>query len=367
MTATPIATPHAAGCSLIVPLDVSRRPLGILRRLRRYLNAPLPAGATEVVLAHMDYGARWDEMVRRCVDEARARGRPIVYARTERRAHEHGIPLGRLRNVGVAASSGADLLFADIDFVLPADVIGEARRLRGAQQVRFVSVPVIYLSCDAELPLFRVGSSDHRSSELLQALVATGALACVDSFAINGSLILVARAHFDALGGFHEDYCGHGYEDFDLLMRLAAAEEQAPLPRSVLRNQTTVDPTQAVGFRSYLSRYTTPILAEGLIAYHLHHWRPRGDGYFEARNDNYRLFCERMQQLGIVAAPGAAPAAAEFDAGHTRGLFEAALRGAVPEVCALPFSTLQRQRIGLQHWLKRWCTVVGERVATRLA
>jgi len=287
-------------CSIIVPIDLSRRPLGVLRRLRAFLDAPWPAGCTEIVVAHLTYGTRWDRVLERMVSARRTRMRNIVLPQTARLPHEPGIPLGRLRNIGAEAASGMDLFFADVDLVLPPNVIEEARQLRRELERGFVSVPVIYLSHRVGLDAARRLAAATPQRQVADHLRTLALNRQMDGLALNSSLILVNKEHYRRLEGFHERYCGHGFEDFDLLMRLAHADEKAPLPASVLVNVPQASPGHAVGFRSYLARFTAPVLARGTIAYHVHHWRPKGDGYFEARQRNYELFCERMRSLGIV-------------------------------------------------------------------
>ena len=52
-------------CSIIVPVDLARRPLGLLRRLEGLLRGPAPQDTRELVLVHADRGSRWDRMLER--------------------------------------------------------------------------------------------------------------------------------------------------------------------------------------------------------------------------------------------------------------------------------------------------------------
>lgn len=110
-------------CSIIIPIDLSRRPLSILKRLRSFLDASWPLGCTEVIQAHLTYGSRWDYALEKMVNSRRDRGYNVVMAQTRRLSHESGIPLGRLRNIGAQAASGRELLFADVDLILPTRII----------------------------------------------------------------------------------------------------------------------------------------------------------------------------------------------------------------------------------------------------
>lgn len=356
----------APDVALVVPLDLSRRPLNLLRRLKALVGSPWPAGCRQIVIAHTDYGSRWDQHLRDWVRLQRAhRGEALRHVPIERRPSESGIPLARLRNAGTAATTTRDVVFADVDLLFGHDLLVRAAALRDRQGWPHLPLPFLYLPADAPASLAKLAHAGADLQPLLDALVQAPGGPRLDGFAVNSSLMLVDRDHVLAIGGFDEGYSGHGFEDYDLLMRLAAPHLPVPLPAAALRNEPARGATEAVGFRSVLSRLALPAVADGLFALHVHHWRPKGDGYFEARQPNYERFAGRLQQLGIVSASDDRGLAC--DAADTAALFERALDGAGALVRALPWGERpQAPAPSLRRALRSKTATALERLAVRL-
>lgn len=121
--------------------------------------------------------------------------------------------LGRsgARNAGAAAARGDLLLFMDCDCV-PADTGFIAAHLRRLQQGAVASTGPVVGTGQGFWHAFQVGSSTRRA-----ALHERGV-----PYAGSTQNLMVRRDCFEAIGGFDEAYRAYGFEDRDLLIRLAA-------------------------------------------------------------------------------------------------------------------------------------------------
>lgn len=120
--------------------------------------------------------------------------------------------LGRsgARNAGAAAAQGDLLLFVDCD-CLPADTGFIAAHLQRLQQGAVASTGPVIGTGQGFWHTFQVGSSTRRA-----ALHARGV-----PYAGSTQNLMVRRGCFEAVGGFDEAYRAYGFEDRDLLIRLA--------------------------------------------------------------------------------------------------------------------------------------------------
>lgn len=115
------------------------------------------------------------------------------------------------RNAGAAAAQGDLLLFVDCDCV-PADTGFIAAHLRRLQQGAVASTGPVVGTGQGFWHAFQVGSSTRRAAQHERGVPYAGSTAN----------LMVRRAGFEAIGGFDGAYSAYGFEDRDLLIRLAA-------------------------------------------------------------------------------------------------------------------------------------------------
>jgi len=121
--------------------------------------------------------------------------------------------LGRsgARNAGAAAAWGDLLLFMDCDCV-PADAGFIAAHLRRMQEGAVASTGPVVGTGRGFWHAFQVGSSARRAALHGRGVPYVG----------STQNLMVRRECFEAAGGFDEAYRAYGFEDRDLLIRLAA-------------------------------------------------------------------------------------------------------------------------------------------------
>jgi predicted glycosyltransferase involved in capsule biosynthesis len=92
--------------------------------------------------------------------------------------------------------------------------------------------------------------------------------------------------------GFDERFRGHGYEDFDFLIRLYELHGMLKKFNDFTLDKTERSPLFAVGFRRYLGEACLEVLLEKDMAFHLYHEKDGHEDYYLARQENYKKLIE---------------------------------------------------------------------------
>lgn len=99
------------------------------------------------------------------------------------------------------------------------------------------------------------------------------------------------------LNGFNTAYNGHGYEDFDFLVRLACHYNKLSSSPNFMINKTARSPLFSEGFRRYLGRLCLDILLEKDMVFHLYHKKTKESKYYKSRPNNFNFFVEQHKKL----------------------------------------------------------------------
>ncbi|WP_037036115.1 galactosyltransferase-related protein [Rahnella sp. WP5] len=107
------------------------------------------------------------------------------------------------------------------------------------------------------------------------------------------SITIMNIEDYNSLDGFDEKYSGHGYEDFDFLIRLLKKYNKLEYKNDFLSNNKARSPLFATGFRRYIGVFCLKLLLEKDIALHLHHEKAPILNYTHARKLNHELFSNK--------------------------------------------------------------------------
>ncbi len=111
----------------------------------------------------------------------------------------------------------------------------------------------------------------------------------VEGIALASSCLLMNREWFLQLGGFDEQFVGHGGEDLELIDRLTRHYPIGPRPDDYALNIKAQHPGDYQGFRRYFSYYALPHLFAGRFLVHQWHPRPLTHPYHKRRAGNDQL------------------------------------------------------------------------------
>jgi hypothetical protein len=153
------------------------------------------------------------------------------------------------------------------------------------------------------------------------------------------------------LGGFHEGYTGHGYEDFDFMLRFALKKQLLEPSPDLLIDRPYRAPLLAEGFRGALGTLCLPNLFQGHIATHLFHHRDSTEDYYAQRTANAHLFSQRMTKLLVdLSVSSLSPPVPPMVSAFYR---ECKLHGIAPIKFSALFDARPRHLLVKKPWFKR--------------
>ncbi|WP_223511715.1 galactosyltransferase-related protein [Pseudomonas sp. GL-B-19] len=263
----------------IVPLDLVHRPLDIISKARQMAMAANRANV-KIIFAHNDRGMWVDRLfklvIRKC-EGAFTVSKPF---------YTGNVNAALLRNEAFKHVTDEFLTLLDVDIWPDFALIEKYRDKVDSQERPFYMLPCLYLTKKGSRDLTR---SKIDVKQLTQRFFNFSRKEFLH-LASPSSVIVMRSKDYSLLKGFNEAFSGHGYEDFDFMMRLAdlhGASEKSP---DMLLDKTARSPLFARGFRRYLGENCFEALLEKDLAFHIFHERPDVEGYQAARKKNYELF-----------------------------------------------------------------------------
>lgn len=125
----------------------------------------------------------------------------------------------------------------------------------------------------------------------------------VEGIALASSCLLMNREWFLQLGGFDEQFVGHGGEDLELIDRLTRHYPIGPRPDDYALNIKAQHPGDYQGFRRYFSYYALPHLFTGRFLVHQWHPRPLTHPYHKRRAGNDQLLEQMLARSEAERGP----------------------------------------------------------------
>ena len=124
----------------------------------------------------------------------------------------------------------------------------------------------------------------------------------VEGIALASSCLLLNRGWFLQLGGFDEQFVGHGGEDLELIDRLT---RHTPSGRGRMTMPSISRPSirGLSGFRRYFSYYALPHLFAGRFLVHQWHPRPLTHPYHKRRANNDQLLEQMLARSEAERGP----------------------------------------------------------------
>ncbi|MGE6117357.1 galactosyltransferase-related protein [Aeromonas salmonicida] len=216
-------------------------------------------------------------------------------------SHERSIySPGKSRNEAVAASDTKYVFFLDADLT-PSDrtlsTLIEKTTKGGLRKPQsFEMYPCLYLTKE-ETERF-----DGDFQGCLESFL-RGENHRVEGIALASSCLLLNREWFLQLGGFDEQFVGHGGEDLELIDRLTRHYPIGPRPDDYGLNIKAQHPGDYQGFRRYFSYYALPHLFAGRFLVHQWHPRPLTHPYHKRRAGNDQLLEQMLSRSESERGP----------------------------------------------------------------
>lgn len=189
------------------------------------------------------------------------------------------VELAKLRNIGVSRCFDDIILFCDIDIFPDIKLFNYlASRVK---KDNFSILPTIYLK--KNIHTFNTKKNFFLAENYIQHL------------AIPSFIVSFKRKDFLKIGGLYEGYKGHGYEDFEFLIKLSFLYKKIKNTEDLLVDKTYKNPIFTEGFRGYLAKLCIDNLLRNKIAFHIYHKKNRFNFYYLRRYLNKFLFRIRIK------------------------------------------------------------------------
>ncbi|HEF1319101.1 TPA: glycosyltransferase, partial [Campylobacter jejuni] len=165
---------------------------------------------------------------------------------------------GRCRNLGAIYANSKVIMFLDVDCYISLDSFEKILKLIQIKNISqninaLIVLPVVYLNKEANEKLKQY--DDKFWDILIQEDLFTAKNTWVKFFAPSStSSIVINKYQFLRLGGNDENFIGHGYEDFDLFVRvLKACVSFENMPTNLSYDARNWNFFNFKGFRSWFS------------------------------------------------------------------------------------------------------------------
>lgn len=264
----------------IVPIDLVSRPDDIVAKAVLLAKAFSAYGAA-IVFAHNDRSSVADIKFSRAIFERRYPGVVVVSGKF----YDGVVNPALLRNIAAPRVQTPVILLLDVDILADmdlfqryADGVGEA--------VPFSMLPCLYLT--------QLGTKKVLAGALTPSTLKSEYFAFSRKYFLHlaspSSIIFMSTDAYMAIEGFDERFSGHGYEDFDFMVRLAIYYGLIERPEDFMVNVVARSPLFVQGYRRELGRLVIPSLIKKDLVFHLHHERGERADYSIQRDRNFELF-----------------------------------------------------------------------------
>ncbi len=283
-----------ASLTAIVPLDLQFRAKDIIAKAK--LMAEQSAGSSlKIVFAHNDRATKFDAKLKNVLLDYKD------VCLVSGRFYDGSVNSAFLRNIAFAEVSTKYLVLLDVDLWLD---LGLLRKYLGSVYsgvVPFAILPCLYLSQTGSKALV----SGARSIERLRNDYFAFSRKQFLHLANPSSIVIMQSADYEALKGFNIEYSGHGYEDFDFMIRLASLYSLISSSSNFFSNITMRSPLFVQGFRRELGRLCLDALLERDFFFHIFHEKsPESNQYYSLRKDNFSYFCELHKEYSEGTSSG---------------------------------------------------------------
>ncbi|MCO4152139.1 galactosyltransferase-related protein [Citrobacter freundii] len=220
----------------------------------------------------------------------------IIWGTKDQKLYSPGQERNRLKNNGNAEY----IFFSDADLIchpnLKKHIATVQNNLYSQGLSAFEMYPCLYLSED-ETNNFNGDFQGCLDSFL------SGENHRVIGIALASSCLLLNQEWFHKLGGFDENFIGHGGEDLELIDRLCQHYPIGMRPADYGLNIKAQHPGDYQGFRRYFSYYALPHLFAGRFLVHQWHPRPLLHAYHRHRTNNDALLEQMLANPGPLKGP----------------------------------------------------------------
>jgi len=200
-----------------------------------------------------------------------------------------------LRNIAFERCSTRYVALFDVDIYPDFNIILKyLDKLKNGVKPFFI-LPCLYLTKSASNALMK----SRINTEVLKKQYFSFSRKEFLHLASPSSLTIMHSSDYVALHGFDSYYEGHGYEDFDFLIRLCELHGLLINTQDLLIDKTSRSPLFSVGFRKHLGLLCIESLVKKDIFFHLFHEKNNESEYLSSRKRNKTYFMLKFKKYSI--------------------------------------------------------------------
>lgn len=202
---------------------------------------------------------------------------------------------GKCRNIGAQIALGEYLSFSDVDLFADEKFYDSVFLKISKDNVfnYFEVLPCFYLT--------ESGSEKYLNSEIqhedIYSYYMEGDQDVIKMAAPATSCFLIKKDFYLSEGGMREDFFGHGYEDFELMNRLAVKSNKFFRSHDYYSHDYKYDSLEYKGYRTFFSLFGRENLNKGIYYVHIYHEPAKDPGYKESSRRNRKIFEDCMQSF----------------------------------------------------------------------
>ncbi|WP_407330957.1 hypothetical protein [Enterovibrio sp. 27052020O] len=201
--------------------------------------------------------------------------------------------IGLCRNAGVQAAKTRYISFQDVDLYAPDFIYNKIEERISKYEFfnEFEMIPCLYLT--EEYSNNYLSLDECGKDEITRLAYLESDKSKIQMYAPASSCQIVERELYLMSGGINDEFYGHGYEDFELHMRLCDLSKKFYRTHSATSHEYPYDSIDYRGYRPYFSMFGRPLMSEGIYFVHLWHESHVGTNY-QKRNKSNKIIFEKL-------------------------------------------------------------------------
>ena len=265
----------------IIPIDLKRRSKDLIKKAIT-LSAVAQENNIPIVFGHNNRGTNYDKQL-----IEKLKSFPLAKINSVEKKSE-SINSSFLRNVAFEQVTTEYIILLDVDIHPDFSLFNKYKERIENSIKPFYVFPCLYLTKHGTKLL----QNGKVTTEELKNRFFSFSRKEFLHLASPSSITIFKADDYRKIEGFDVSYRGHGYEDFDFLVRLYQLHNLMQKPIDFLTDISARSPLFAVGFRRYLGEHCLDVLLEKQMAFHLYHDKDNRENYYVARKENYKKFAK---------------------------------------------------------------------------
>lgn len=271
--------------SIVIPIDLNRRSWDIYKRIKLFVHT-FKNSNIQLLLGCNNKPTFWINRLKKLVHPYSNIQLCLVNAQAS--------SLSKLRNTAIKEIKTKFVLFLDIDIFPDIHIVSSIYNIYNQRENTLGMFPCLYLSRKGSKKLLKNSTAqyiehyfDFRRDLILH-------------IAFPSSIIFTDTKSVQAICGFDEQYIGHGYEDFDFILRLFEYKKIIQLTEDVLIDEPYLAPLMSSGLRALLAKPFLEVLLTDHYFLHVFHKKDKNESYYQLRQNNKSLFLNKFKNKDLA-------------------------------------------------------------------